>query len=286
MGYQAKKVRRRSRIGYGAALNHPRANCMPNHSATIFDYCERGLNPSFWAEPLNAVTNAGFILAALAGAIMIARRPPREISAWHIFFVLNFIAIGVGSFLFHTVPNVNTVQADTSPIGLFMFTYLIFAMRRLAGASWLITCLAIAAFIGAMVMAFNLRCWDGRVGILLDGIPAGARAVCLNGSLGYGPALAAMALIGGWLATTRHPAATLVLAAAATFFISLTFRSLDQKLCGDFVVMGHRMGTHFIWHLLNSVTLFLLLCAAIRHGGKQQVLPPRPKAKIPVYANS
>jgi hypothetical protein len=241
---------------------------MVYHAATIFDYCERGLDPSFWAEPLNAVTNAGFILAALAGAVMIARRPRREISAWHIFFVLNFVAIGVGSFLFHTVPNVHTVKADTGPIGIFMFTYLIFAMRRLAGATWFATCAAIAVFIGAMVLAFTLRCWDGRIGILLENIPVGARAQCLNGSLGYGPALAAMTLIGSWLAWRRRPAAPLVLAAAAIFLVSLTFRSLDRSLCGDWIVMGHRLGTHFIWHLLNSLTLFLLLAAAIRHGGQ------------------
>jgi len=70
--------------------------------ATIFDYCERGLSPSFWAEPLNALTNGGFILAALAGTVMIAKRPSNERSLWQIFFVLNFIAIGIGSFLFYT----------------------------------------------------------------------------------------------------------------------------------------------------------------------------------------
>ncbi len=101
--------------------------------ATIFDYCERGLSPAFWAEPLNAVTNGGFILAALAGAVMIARRDPSQRSLWQVFFVLNFIAIGVGSFLFHTVPNIDTALADTGPIGIFMLTYLIFALRRFRG---------------------------------------------------------------------------------------------------------------------------------------------------------
>jgi Ceramidase len=254
-------------------------------AATIFDYCERGLNPAFWAEPWNAITNAGFILAAIAGIAMIARQPAHERSPWHVFFVLNFIAIGVGSFLFHTVPNVETVKADTGPIGIFMVTYLVFAVRRFLGASWLMTCGAIAAFAGAMVLAFALRCWDGRIGILLDNIPPGARAQCLNGSLGYGPALAAMALIGGLLARRRHLAAPLLLTAALTFLVSLTFRSLDQRLCSDFIIMGHRMGTHFLWHLLNALTLFLLLAAAIKHGGREHVLPPRPSARQPVYAS-
>jgi hypothetical protein len=259
---------------------------MVHHGATIFDYyCERGGDPSFWAEPLNAATNAAFIVAALAGIVMMARRPASERSLWHWFFVLNFIAIGAGSFLFHTVPNPSTVRADSGPIGVFMFSYLIFAVRRFAGASWYLTFAAIAAFIGAMAIAFNVQCWDGRAGFLLENVPAGAQARCLNGSLGYVPALVAMVLTGGYLAVSGHKAAPLILTAAATFTVSLACRSLDQRLCADWIVMGHRMGTHFLWHLLNALTLFLLLSAAIRHGGsKEEVLPPRPKAQHPAYA--
>ncbi len=254
------------------------------HGATIFDYCERGLNPGFWAEPLNAVTNGGFILAALAGAVMIAKRPANERSLWQVFFVLNFIAIGVGSFLFHTVPNLNTVLADTGPIGVFMLTYLIFSLRRFAGATWLVTAIAIAIFIMFMVMAFKMQCWDGHMGFWLD-VPPGAQGKCLNGSLGYGPALLSLWLISGWLAVKRHPAALYIFGAALTFVVSLTFRSLDQQLCADWVILGHRMGTHFIWHLLNSLTLYLLLVAAIKYGRREQeILPPHPKPGPSTYA--
>jgi hypothetical protein len=258
---------------------------MPARSgATIFDYCERGLNSAFWAEPLNAITNGGFILAALAGAAMIARRPPEERSVWPVFFVLNFIAIGVGSFLFHTVPNVSTAAADTGPIGIFMLTYLVFALRRLAGAPWLLIAGAISIFIACMAMAFKMHCWEGHIGFWLD-MPPGAQGKCLNGSLGYGPALVALWLIAGWLALKRHAAAPFIFAAAATFLASLTFRSLDQALCADWVILGHRMGTHFIWHMLNSLTLFLLLVAAIKYGSrKQQILPPHPKPAPPTYS--
>jgi hypothetical protein len=252
--------------------------------ATIFDYCERGLNPAFWAEPLNAITNGGFILAALAGAAMIARRSPEERSAFSIFFVLNFIAIGAGSFLFHTVPNAATVAADTGPIGVFMLTYLVFALRRFAGAPWLLVAGAIAVFLAAMAMAFNMHCWEGHVGFRLD-MPPGSQGKCLNGSLGYGPALLSMWLIAGWLALKRHRAAPYIGAAAATFLVSLTFRSLDQRVCADFVILGHRMGTHFLWHLLNSLTLFLLLVAVIKHGWRtRELLRPRPKPAPPTYS--
>ncbi len=255
------------------------------HGATIFDYCERGHDAAFWAEPLNAVTNGAFILAALAGIIMLARRPAASRSLWHWFFVANFVAIGAGSFLFHTVPNISTVKADTGPIGVFMLTYLIFALRRFAFLSWFLTAAAIAAFIGAMAVAFNIQCWDGRIGFLLDNVPESARAKCLNGSLGYAPALAAMVLIGGFLTLKRHPGAPILLSAAAVFTLSLACRSFDQRLCAEWIVMGHRMGTHFLWHILNALTLFMLLVGAIRYGGaRQEILPPRPKARHPAFA--
>lgn len=258
----------------------------PQGVAIPFTYCERGIDPAFWAEPLNAVTNAGFIVAAFVGMAMIANLPSHQRSLWHVFFVINFLAIGVGSFLFHTMPSIQTAAADTGPIGIFMLAYLIFAMRRFVGASWFLTLAALAAFIGLMVIAFNLQCWDGRIGFVLENVPIGARAKCLNGSLGYAPAFAAIAIMAGWLSARRHMSAPMLFAAAITFAVSLAFRSLDQRLCGDFMLMGHRVGTHFIWHLLNSLTLFILLAAAIKYGSAQQVLPPRPKAQPPVYAAS
>jgi hypothetical protein len=258
---------------------------MPS-AATIFNYCERGLNPSFWAEPLNAVTNGGFIVAAIAGAAMILRQPARERSLWHVFFVLNFIAIGVGSFLFHTVPNVRTELADTGPIGVFMLTYLTYSLRRFVRLPWLGVIAGLAIFIAAMVMSFKMKCWNGEMGFELE-VPVGGRAECMNGSLSYFPALVAKVLIAGWLLYKRHPAGRLILAASAVFIVSITLRSLDQRLCSDIVLFGHRIGTHFLWHLLNSLTLFLLLTAAIKYGGRgQEVLPPRPEPRRAVYGAS
>ncbi len=59
-------------------------------------YCER-LGPGFWAEPVNALTNAAFVLAA----ILMWRRWPEEPLCRALSLVLG--VIGVGSFLFHTV---------------------------------------------------------------------------------------------------------------------------------------------------------------------------------------
>ena len=43
------------------------------------------------------------------------------------------------------------------------------------------------------------------------------------------------------------------------FTVSLVFRTVDNQVCG-----GFPLGTHFVWHLLNGVLLFLLGHAATR----------------------
>jgi hypothetical protein len=244
--------------------------------ATIFAYCERGNDPSFWGEPLNAITNGGFIIAALAGIVMLARMRPQSRLPWHYFFILNFIAIGIGSFLFHTYANAWSAAADTIPIGIFMLAYLMFAMRRYLGLSWFWTAAAVAVFIAAVNIAMNVQCWQGRFGFL-ENVPPGARARCLNGSLGYFPAMLTMWLVGFILLLRRHPAGGLILSAGVVFAASLTFRSVDFTFCNDFILFGYRAGTHFLWHLLNSLTLFLLLLGAIRYGvWPRNVVLPKP----------
>ncbi|WP_366524500.1 ceramidase domain-containing protein [uncultured Tateyamaria sp.] len=75
----------------------------------IDGYCER-LGPHYWAEPINAVTNAAFVLAALIMWRRSAGLPlGRALAA-----VLG--VIGVGSYLFHTHAQVWAAIVDVLPI--------------------------------------------------------------------------------------------------------------------------------------------------------------------------
>ena len=67
----------------------------------IDNYCER-LDPSFWAEPLNALSNASFIVAGML-LLQWRRLPMRSLPA--LALILTVLVIGVGSFLFHTFAN-------------------------------------------------------------------------------------------------------------------------------------------------------------------------------------
>jgi len=219
--------------------------------ATIFAYCERGLDPAFWAEPLNALTSIAFLAVAALALRSWRAQPALEREAFTIGLIGLVAAVGVGSFLFHTLADRWSRLADVAPIGVFMLAYLAFALARFVGLDRGTVAVAITAFAGSVLLAGSIRCGG---------------AACLNGSLGYAPALLALAAVGGVLAQRSHPAAQSLLAAAALLGLSLVLRTLDQALCPWTILAGHRVGTHVLWHVLNAGVLALLLGAAIRHG--------------------
>lgn len=235
-------------------------------AAEIFRYCERGQNPAFWAEPVNAISNIAFILAALVAGVALARNRVARDAIWEWLLVAVLFAIGVGSFLFHTYATRWAAVADVAPIGIFMFAYLGFALRRFAGLNWLLVAAGLGVFAYAMQLADGIECR-----VTLVSVVEAARGPCLNGTAAYTPAFGAMLLIGLLLAVIRHPAAGYILTAAAVFLASMFFRTIDWEVCAATRVMGRTLGTHFLWHILNATTLFLLVAAAIRHGNRQGI---------------
>lgn len=241
----------------------------------VFIYCERGTDGALLAEPLNAVTNGAFLIAALAGLWLLLRRPASQRSADHYLLVALVFIIGLGSLAFHLYADQATSLADTVPIGLFMLAYLGFALNRLLGVPPGWTVLLVIGFAASIAGITQVQCWNGAIGF--PGADVQNARPCLNGSLGYVPALAAMIVIGLLLVARGHPAAPWILWAAAVFAVSITFRSLDMALCERTVVDGHRVGTHFLWHILNAVTLFLLLRASLFAG------PAAPPERSPYF---
>jgi len=244
-----------------------------NWGAKIFRYCERGADPGLWAEPANAVSNAAFIIAAIAAAIVLvrARRGDLALPEWFLTTVL--VVIGIGSFLFHTFATRWSAIADVAPIGVFMFAYLAYALRRLLRAPWVIVAMGLALFAAAMHYAGEIDC---RPALL--SVTAAARGPCLNGTVGYVPAFLAMIVIGAMMALRGRAGAWHLLLAASVFFVSMVFRTVDFEVCALTRVGGHVFGTHFLWHILNATTLFLLLLAGIRHGA------PKRQAEAPLHA--
>lgn len=214
-------------------------------------YCER-LGPGFWAEPVNAITNIAFVLVgawywrsarrAHAGAFI------EVLCAW-------VMAIGAGSFLFHTVATRWAALFDVIPIWTFVLTYVSFALRRYLRLGWprVVAILAAAMIVIAAVMR---------------AIPDGL-AVATNGSIEYLPAVVALLVFVIALARSGHPAWRAIGLAGAIFAGSLTLRSLDMRVCEAFP-----LGLHWGWHMLNATMLAVLLGAAVAHGGQGRFSGP------------
>ncbi len=50
----------------------------------------------------------------------------------------------------------------------------------------------------------------------------------------------------------------------------MTFRTIDLEVCTWAVRGGRGVGTHFLWHTLNGLLLYVLLLGAIRHGAPRR----------------
>lgn len=204
-------------------------------------YCER-TGPEYWSEPVNAITNFAFIISALFLARLIRQQPGdvrRDAVPW-IFCGLIFV-IGVGSWLFHTHATRWALLSDVIPIAIFILLYTWYALRRFAGASAMICGIGVLLVLGI-----------ARVVPELTGFRGGP----------YVAALTAMLIIGAYLHFARsHVAGKALLLAAAVFFVSLTLRTIDLPLCGQFA-----LGTHFAWHVLNAVVLFIVGRAMVLYG--------------------
>ena len=84
-------------------------------STPIDQYCER-LDPSFWAEPVNALTNVAFIVAAAMALLEWRRAGGRDRPVLALIVVV--FAIGLGSFAFHTLATRGARLLDVIPIGI------------------------------------------------------------------------------------------------------------------------------------------------------------------------
>lgn len=215
-------------------------------SGIIDAYCERA-GPELWAEPVNLVTNLAFLVAAAAAARRFAATPGLSLrNGWDIAVLIALLAaIGVGSALWHAFARPWAALADTVPILLFIGVFLASFLYRVAQLG---TPAIVALF--ALFQAANF------------GIGGVFPPETLNGSIFYSPAWLGLALLALGLALRRAALAPRFAASWALFTVSLALRTVDQAVCAAFP-----LGTHFLWHLLNALLLYLLVDALIRSRG-------------------
>ena len=192
-------------------------------------YCER-LDASFWSEPINAISNLSFIVV---GFFLWRLRSPR--SALMAFLVL---LIGLGSLSFHTYANRLTGLLDVFAITLYLAVFAFLIPKQWSRSSILIQLGSVLLLIVSVVLAQLLM---SHLSPTLPELPSGMY-------LGAWFALIIYALV---TQCSNMPAARFLWLAAIIFPASLLSRQLDMPLCDS---IG---GLHWLWHLLNGLTLYL-----------------------------
>ena len=219
------------------------ASADPGLCESVDIYCER-TSAALFAEPLNAISNVAFFVAAWVAWREFRRAHGPGGDPLLVALIGVVPIVGLGSLLFHTVATRWAEWGDVIPILIFMLMYLWLAMRRyLFWPAWL----AVIVLLGFFFLTFNLE--------------AKVPAEVLWGGAMYLPTLVALVAIAfapnDWPRYVRHP----IIAAVACFLLSFTFRTLDAHICPTLPI-----GTHYAWHILNATTLYLLLRAAILYG--------------------
>lgn len=208
-----------------------------NWFAAVDAYCER-TGPEYWSEPVNALTNLAFLLAAIlmwpgSKGLPLARALTAILAL-----------VGIGSWLFHTHAQAWAGLADVSPILAFILLYTFAAARdflRLSPAGSLMAALAFFPYAAATVPLFAL-------------VPG------LGSSAGYAPVPLLILIFAALLRRTAPATARGLALGAGLLTLSLAFRTLDAPLCGRFP-----LGTHFLWHLLNAAMLAHMIAVYRRH---------------------
>ena len=202
-------------------------------------YCER-TDFTYWSEPINAVTNAAFLIAAW----IMWRRVRGQGLPLAMGMVVILAVIGVGSYLFHTYAQVWSAMADVVPIALFILLYVFAATRDFLGMpTW------VAAGVTLLFIPYS-----AALGALFNLMPF------FEVSSFYWP-VPVLIIVYALLLAFREPVTARGLGiGAVVLIVSLTFRSVDEALC-DLIPIG----THFMWHILNGVMLGWMIEVYRRH---------------------
>ncbi|RYH11737.1 ceramidase domain-containing protein [Tropicimonas sp. IMCC6043] len=202
-------------------------------------YCER-TDFSYWSEPVNALTNLAFLVAAA----LLWRRLDTDRLPLARAMCLVLAAIGIGSWLFHTHATVWGAIADTTPITLFILLYVFAANRDYWGLSTPLALLATAGFFPYAAATVPL----------FQSLPG------FEISAAYWPVPLLIALYALALRRRAPETARGLAVGAVLLCVSLGFRSVDMSVCTAFP-----LGTHFLWHILNAIMLGWMIEIYRRH---------------------
>ena len=199
---------------------------------TVDLYCER-LGPGLWSEPVNALTNCAFLIAAWLSWRLACKRQTIPSGIWLLVGLMG--SIGVGSGLFHTFATNWARILDVVPILLFQLVFVWIYCRRIIEIRFGYT-------VGVLVVYFM----SALVGRQFPHI--------LNGSLIYAPTMVVLTALGIYHSATQRVEPYVILSTTGVFLVALACRTMDEVICPQL-----SLGTHFMWHICTAIVLYLLM---------------------------
>lgn len=190
-------------------------------------YCER-IDSGLLSEPLNAATNVAFIVAGL----LLVKKSVTLDSQQRGLIALLFI-IGIGSFLFHTFATSWARLLDVVPIIIFQILFIWVYLRTSVQCSLRKSWFLIAFY---LCITLYLRRYSDFS----------------NGSFTYIPSLIVLIIFAFYHYHYLAFRDNKLIYASIIFGFSLFLRTIDNEICNQL-----RIGTHFMWHILNSITMYL-----------------------------
>lgn len=205
----------------------------------VDNYCER-LAPGLWGEPVNAVTNFAFLIAGGLLIWQLWRQPERvPVRVW--LLPVMTAVVGLCSLAFHTFATGFTGLLDSLSIAVFILIAAVVTVHQVWGVPW-------------------KWAWPAAPGIIIFTSGFTAASASLGVPSVLGTYLSALVVLIGFGLAIRWTApvevrrfGNLLFWTAALFAISLTMRTLDGPVCA-----GVPVGTHFLWHCLNAMVLYLV----------------------------
>lgn len=209
----------------------------------LYNYCER-TGTGLFDEPVNLLTNLSFIVAAWFLYHLMSDR--KQFNAGNILLLVLVAMIGVGSALFHSFATEWARLLDVVPIFLYQLVFLWLYMQRVARLATFSRVALVGGFLLVSLYALSFKC-------------------VLNGSVMYLPAILSVMAVAVFHYSRKKIEPMLGWYALIVFALSLFFRTIDAVLCPVWP-----LGTHFVWHLLNGVLLYLTSRIIIVNSGLQQ----------------
>lgn len=193
-------------------------------------YCENGIG-LFYTQPVNTISNIAFFISAYFSYQLARTYRIKNL----IIRILPLIMVfaGIGSILWHGIPNLLTSFADLVPLSALVLVSFFFLLDK---------CLLNKSLVGGSLFAFVLI----ELPFIFDIFPS------FNGLLPYSIALIfGLSVFFVSFRKYKELAPQLVFI-VLLFTIALFFRTIDHAVCSRLSI-----GTHSVWHILNALMFYL-----------------------------